>query len=235
MQHCAVQINTDAVRAATIRPMYGAMAAGAAMLAMPGHAAGAPPPGSACGQCGRNASCNKPCGHPGFCSGPRASATAKPGAGRARHSRSPAAPSSRGPGRGGSGSSGGGGSPDDGDGSDGDDDNDGGGSGGCGGAAPVGMARAAEQHGGGAWRGVIPGTYPKPYPSNLTPPRAATRAALADLARRDAAAAPAAEGSGAAAANAPELDVSQLPANMRLERTLSGHDLDSGQARGVLF
>ncbi len=58
--------------------MYGAMAGGAPHLAPadPGpYAVGAG------GQCARNALCDKPCGHPGFCSGPRAAPAGERAAG----------------------------------------------------------------------------------------------------------------------------------------------------------
>ncbi|KAK9835948.1 hypothetical protein WJX81_000533 [Elliptochloris bilobata] len=91
-----IEVNTEAVRAATIRPMYGAMAATACAPTGSGSgfaqgpavlgsiAAPAGPKPYACIQCGRNASCDKPCGHPGFCSGPRVSGGRVPAlAGRA--------------------------------------------------------------------------------------------------------------------------------------------------------
>jgi hypothetical protein len=214
LRACALaQANTDAVRAATVRPMYGALAGGAPHLAPadPGpYAVGAG------GQCARNALCDKPCGHPGFCSGPRAAPAGEraPG-GRARRPCNPgaaAAPrcstlrrvTSCEPDTG-SDSDGGGGSA-----------GSGSARGGWPGIAgrPLRASQGGEQHRRGAPAHGPRATAPLGTGSGAP----ATRAAAAGAARRGA----------AAAADASELGVATQPADLRPERFPSGYGLAAG-------
>lgn len=204
--------------------MYGAMAGGAPHLAPadPGpYAVGAG------GQCARNALCDKPCGHPGFCSGPRAAPAGERAAGgRVRRPCNPGAaaaprcstlrrvkscePDTGSDSDGGSGSAGGGSAR-----------------GGWPGMAgrPLRASRGGEQHRRGA---------PAHGPRATAPPGAssgapATRAAAVGTARRGAAAAAAdADGGAAAAADASELGAATLPADLRPERFPSGYGLAAG-------
>ena len=210
------------MRAATIRPMYGAMAAASRTDTAVADPTGftldvhlpSPKP-FPCSQCSRNASCDKPCGHPGFCSGPRAGSqcAGAPKPRRRSRSTSPAPHAQRGARRAkfGAGADSEGGSEDE----------------RC--SSPAAAPATAPQHV-RARRAEAPSPWTNPDHTLKSSAPRATRAALVDAARRAAAAAGAGECGMAATEAAPELNAAELPAGMRLECALSAHDLQSGQA-----
>ena len=222
-----MQVNTDAVRAATIRPMYGAMAAAPCEDAVTENPTGfeltASQPAHKllpCSQCGRNASCDKPYGHPGFCSGPRAAPLSgiAPKVRRRSRSTSSAPHAQRQARRA---------SHDAGFGSEGGSDDERG-------SSPATAPRTAPQHARARRAESLTPWADLAVTPNPTAPRA-TRAALVDAARRSAAAAGAGECGRATTEAAPELEAATLPAGTRLECALSAHDLQSGQVCQILW